>query len=39
MPDAGVAVVIFCGNYNAPDSWVTPLRIWREIVLANLLHV
>jgi CubicO group peptidase (beta-lactamase class C family) len=39
MPDAGVAVAILCGNYNTPDSWVTPNRIWREIVLANLLHV
>jgi CubicO group peptidase (beta-lactamase class C family) len=39
MPDAGVAVVVFCGNYNAQDNWITPLRIWREIVLANLLHV
>jgi CubicO group peptidase (beta-lactamase class C family) len=39
MPDAGVTVAILCGNYNAPDQWVTPIRIWREIVLANLLHV
>ena len=39
MPDAGLAVAILCGNYNAPDQWVTPIRIWREIVLANLLHV
>jgi len=39
MPDAGLAVAILCGNYNAPDQWVTPSRIWREIVLANLLHV
>jgi CubicO group peptidase (beta-lactamase class C family) len=39
MPDAGLAVAILCGNYNAPDQRVTPLRIWREIVLANLLHV
>jgi len=36
MPDADLAVVIFSGYYNAPDSWVTPMRIWREIVLANL---
>lgn len=39
MPDAGLTVAILCGNYNAPDQWVTPIRIWREIVLANLLHV
>ena len=36
MPDADLAVTIFAGHYNAPDSWVTPMRIWREIVLANL---
>lgn len=39
MPDAGLAVAILCGNYDAPDQWVTPIRVWREIVLANLLHV
>jgi CubicO group peptidase (beta-lactamase class C family) len=39
MPDAGLAVAVVCGNYNAPDQWVTPIRIWREIVLANLLRV
>ena len=36
MPDAELACVIFSGNYNAPDAWVSPTRIWREIVLANL---
>lgn len=34
MPGADLAVVIFCGNYNARDGWVTPTRIWRDIVLA-----
>ena len=38
MPDAGLAVAILCGNYNKPDQWMTPLRVWREIVLANLRH-
>jgi len=36
MPDAKLAVVVYCGNYNTPDQWITPVRIWREIVLANL---
>lgn len=36
MPEAGVTAAIFSGAYNAPDAWVTPTRIWREIVLANL---
>jgi CubicO group peptidase (beta-lactamase class C family) len=39
MPDAGLAVAICCGNYNAPDQSVTPVRIWRDIVLANLQRV
>jgi CubicO group peptidase (beta-lactamase class C family) len=39
MPDAGLAVAILCGNYNAPDQSATPSRIWREILLANLLRV
>lgn len=36
MPEADLACVIFSGNYNAPDAWVSPTRLWREIVLANL---
>lgn len=36
MPEAELACVIFSGNYNAPDAWVSPTRLWREIVLANL---
>lgn len=39
MPDAQLATVIFCGDYNKPDQWITPIRIWREIVLANLQRV
>jgi CubicO group peptidase (beta-lactamase class C family) len=39
MPDAGLAVAILCGDYNTPDQRTTPLRIWQEIVLANLLRV
>ena len=36
MPGTGIACVVFCGAYNAPDAWITPTRIWAEIVLANL---
>ena len=39
MPSTKLAAVITAGNYNAPDQWVGPIRIWREIVLANLLKV
>jgi CubicO group peptidase (beta-lactamase class C family) len=36
MPEAGLSLVVMSGNYNSPTSWVSPLRIWREIVLANM---
>jgi len=39
MPDAGLAIVVFCGAYNQPEAWLTPTRIWREIALANLLRL
>lgn len=38
MPEADLACVIYSGNYNQMDSWVTPMRIWREIIVANLLR-
>jgi CubicO group peptidase (beta-lactamase class C family) len=38
LPAAGLACVIFSGAYNRPDAWVTPTRVWREILLANLLR-
>ena len=36
MPGHGITAVILAGNYNAPDGWVFPTRVWREIILANL---
>lgn len=39
MPEADIACVIFSGNYNAPDAWVSPTRVWREIILANLTNL
>jgi len=36
MPDADIAVVTLSGNYNDWNPWITPTRVWREIVLANL---
>ena len=38
MPEVDLCVVIFSGQYNRPDSWVVPTRIWREIMLANLVR-
>ncbi|MQT12126.1 serine hydrolase domain-containing protein [Segnochrobactrum spirostomi] len=37
LPSRELAVTIFSSRYNAFDAWITPTRIWREIVLANLL--
>jgi CubicO group peptidase (beta-lactamase class C family) len=36
MPSLELTAVILAGNYNAPDAWVFPTRIWREIILGNL---
>lgn len=36
LPDAGLVVAITAGAYNRPDQWVAPMRVWREMVLANL---
>lgn len=41
MPEAELdAAVIVCGKYNQPDQWIHPDQglVWREIVLANLIH-
>lgn len=37
MPDVGVVMVAFSGAYNRNDAAVSPTRIWREIILTNLL--
>lgn len=39
MPSAGLAVAVLSGAYDRDDAWITPVRLWREIVLANLLRV
>jgi CubicO group peptidase (beta-lactamase class C family) len=40
LPDAGVAAVIFAGQYDRRETaWITPTRIWSEIALANLERV
>jgi CubicO group peptidase (beta-lactamase class C family) len=38
MPEAGLACVVYAGDYNSPEAWVGPTRVWREIVLANLIR-
>jgi len=37
-PEAGLACVIYAGDYNLFDRWVTPARIWREIVVGNVVR-
>ena len=37
LPDAGIAAVTYSGKYNAWNAWITPARIWFEIILANFL--
>ncbi len=36
MPSAGLACVVFSGAYDQMESWMTPSRIWWEIILPNL---
>ncbi len=38
MPEADLAVVTFCGEYGKPDFWLTPDRIWGEIILPSLVE-
>jgi len=38
MPDLDLTVVSFSGAYNAPDAWVTPYRIWCDIVLRSVVR-
>jgi CubicO group peptidase (beta-lactamase class C family) len=39
MPAVELTAVITAGNYNTPGQWIAPMRVWREIVLANLLRL
>jgi CubicO group peptidase (beta-lactamase class C family) len=36
MPSAGLAYVVFSGAHDQMDAWMTPPRIWWEIILPNL---
>jgi CubicO group peptidase (beta-lactamase class C family) len=36
MPSIATTAVVFGGKYNTLDAWVSPTRIWREIVVANV---
>jgi len=36
LADAGLALVLFFGNYDRPDRWAHPARLWSEIVLSCL---
>lgn len=36
VPELKLSCVIYAGDYNNWNSWISPTRVWREIVLANL---
>jgi CubicO group peptidase (beta-lactamase class C family) len=36
VPSLGIVCVIYCGRYDGPEQWVTPNRVWKDIVLKNL---
>lgn len=37
MPEAGLAAVIFAGQYDrAETAWIAPNRVWNEIIVGNL---
>lgn len=37
MPEADMCAVVFAGDYNNPDAWICPTRVWVEIVARNLM--
>jgi CubicO group peptidase (beta-lactamase class C family) len=38
MPEAELAVVTYSGEYGKDDFWISPDRVWSEIVLRNLVE-
>ena len=38
MPSAHIVCVTLSGAYDTPDQWVSPMRLWREIVLGSFLR-
>lgn len=39
LPSADVALMTFFGNYDQPDDWLPPYRLWREIVLPSVMDI
>ncbi len=39
MPTLDLACIVYSGRYNEMDNWISPTRLWREIVLGNLERV
>jgi CubicO group peptidase (beta-lactamase class C family) len=37
FPDLELVIVITAGNYSAPEQWLPPIRVVREVVLPSLL--
>jgi len=36
IPGLGLVVAVVAGNYDAPDQWIPPIRVLREVVLASI---
>lgn len=37
LPDLDLTIAITAGNYSAPDQWIAPIRVVREVILPSLL--
>jgi CubicO group peptidase (beta-lactamase class C family) len=37
MPELDLVIVVTAGNYSAPEQWLPPIRIVREVVLPSVL--
>jgi CubicO group peptidase (beta-lactamase class C family) len=36
FPDLDLVIVVTAGNYSAPDQWLPPIRVVRDVVLPSL---
>jgi CubicO group peptidase (beta-lactamase class C family) len=36
FPELDLAIVVTAGNYSAPDQWLPPIRVVREVVLPSI---
>ena len=36
FPDLELVIVVTAGNYSAPEQWLPPIRVVREVVLPSI---